>query len=200
MISSPSNPRRCIVKNIILVSLFCISFLTTLNCTGPNGNIPDPIPTPNIPKWCTDLPKNDEYIYACGFGLSSSKRLSGVEAETDARGKLSTGIESKVKAVFKSFEEELRNTQEVEYLKHISATIEVVSSQTLPACTRVNDEIIKEGNDYYTYVLMQLPVFTVEKALLKAIKEDEWLYERMRIRDEYKELEEKVAQIESLTE
>jgi citrate lyase gamma subunit len=162
-----------------LIGVMLVCMVVFAGCGGARVKMPNP---PNDPN----------YLFATTTATSRDMQLAIEKAKQDARVDISSQIESRVMALIKKFDEEVGRTEDSEILQQFTKVSKTVIDQTLVGCRVRKQEIIKEGELYRAYVLMELPLATAKEALLNQIKEREHLYTRFRASQSFKELEKEV--------
>ena len=144
------------------------------------------------PKWYLNPPTDPNYVYAVASGRSQDLQLAVNKAKQEARVDIASQIEAQVMALIKKFDEEVGGGEDAELLQQYTQTTKTVVDQTLMGVKVKEQKICKEGNLYVAYVLMEYPLYEMNKALLDQIKKQKILYTRFRAAQSFKELSEEI--------
>ena len=69
--------------------------------------------------------------------------------------------------------------------------------QKVPVTFAADGKIVKDGNNWRAYVLIEYPLGAAQEALREQIKKNEQLYTRFRASQTYKELDDEVQKYEN---
>jgi hypothetical protein len=150
----------------------------------------------DMPDWCLQIPESDEALYSCGTATSKDLQMSIEKAKQAGRADIARQMETKIKALFKRFQEETGLGEDAEFLSMATDVSKSVTSTSLIGCKAKSQEIMKEGPIFRAYVLMELPTGPANQALLNKINEEKNLYTRFRVTKAYDELDKEVDEYE----
>ncbi|MEW6686095.1 MAG: hypothetical protein AB1393_07820 [Candidatus Edwardsbacteria bacterium] len=179
-------------KTIILI----LAVLTTalIGCGGPKtmqGTTPG-----EIPIWYENPPKDPNFLYAPNSQVSQDMQLAMDKATTDGRREIAAQQEVRVQALQKKFDEETGFGKDAELLQQFTQVTKTVVSTVLNGCRMINSKVVRDGEMWRAYVLMEYPVGAANQAFVQQLKANEKLYTRFRSTQAFKELEEEVAKYE----
>jgi hypothetical protein len=180
-------------KSVILVFLFMCAALIAGCSSSSKLSETD---TGDIPGWYMNPPSDVNYLYSAVTATSKDMQLAVDKAITDARADIGRQVELKTQSLQKNFAEEVGTGEETTLLQQFTAATKNVVSTSLTGSKVVKKEIIKDGNNYRAYVLVQYPVGSASQELLKALKQNEELYTRFRSSQAHEELKKEVEQYE----
>ena len=149
-----------------------------------------------VPDWFVDIPQDPNYMYAVGSSDSKALDMGLDEAKNGARVDIANQVQVKVSGLFKRFREEVGVGEDAEMMAMTTAVSKEVISETLSGARVAQQEITKEGNVYYTYVLMEVSMGEMNTAALDKVKANKDLYTRFRASQGFKELEAEVEKYE----
>lgn len=181
-------------KRVYLLASFIMLGILFSACSS-SKNLSD-VDTGDIPKWYLTPPTSDNYIYAPATATSRDMELAVNKAETEARGKIGRQMEVKVKSMQKKFEEEVGEAESSQLLQQFTQVTKTVVSTELTGSTVKEKKIVKDGDNWRVYVLMQYPIGDAQKAFLTNLSKNKELYTRYRSTQAFKELDDEVKKYE----
>ena len=181
-------------KNMILVLTAITVSLLLISCGG-SKSLSD-TDTGDIPEWYLNTPTAENYIYEAASATSRDMDLALNKAETEARAKIGRTMEAKVNSMQKKFEEEVGEGENAEFLSQFTQATKVIVSTELTGSRVKEKKFVKDGSNWRTYVLMEYPIGSAQKAFLSKIKSNDALYTRFRSSDAMKEMEADVKKYE----
>ena len=181
-----------------LASFVIIFTALLLGCGG--GGERTGVTNIDMPEWCISIPESDEALYSCGTATSKDLQLAINKAKHAGREDVARQMETKIKGLFKRFQEETGLGEDAELLDMTTSATKEVTSTVLIGCKAKYQEINKEGPIYRAYVLMELPTGPANQAVLNRINEQEKMYTRFRATKAYEELDEEVKEFEDWKE
>jgi hypothetical protein len=177
-------------------SLFLMIFIA-FGITGCGSNPPEPgepgATLANIPDWYANPPQDSNYLYSTATAMSRDMQMATDKAKQQARTGLVSEIEARIDGLIEGFSAEDSAKGGTDLAKRLNDTGESVVTEAIEGVRLKDQEIFVENDIYRTYVLMQLQVGAVDNSLLKQIKADQDLYNRVRSTKALSNLEKEVA-------
>ena len=172
-------------KNLILVSAIVIAAILS-SC----GSAPAPKVTPyaELTKVANGMRKGGA-ITAVGQGQSKREDIAREKSHTDARGKMSQAMESKVSTLNKSFQEEIGSNDDTEINEAFTSVTKVVSKNILQGAFPEDERMVEKDGLITIYTLMAIDPATFNKSFLDNMKSEPKLYERFRASQAYDDLQ-----------
>ena len=102
------------------------------------------------------------------------------KATTGARAEIGRQVELKLQNLQKKFAEEVGTNQNATLLSQFTDATKIVVSQTLNGTNMKEQKIVKDGNTWRAYVLMQYPLGSANQVLMDQLKKNNELYTRYR--------------------
>ena len=185
------------MKNLILSTILLIIILVSFfGCGSSTVNL-SKTDSGEIPIWFLTPPNdpNNDTLFSAKTATSRDMQIAIDKATTDARTEISRQIEVNVQGLQKKFDEEVGLGEDSQLLSQFTQASKTVVSQSLIGSKVKDNKIIKDGNTWRSYVLVEYPLGAAKKLLLDKIKENEQLYTRFRASETFKELENEVQRI-----
>lgn len=182
------------MKKFYLLFAVIIAALYVVGCGGSQ-----PLPqtdTGEVPEWYTNVPSDPNYLYAVNTSTSRDMQLAVDKAMQAARTELGRQVEVKINALQKRFQEETGIGDDAQLLDQFTQASKTVVSTSLSGSKEKQKKIVKDGNNWRAYVLVEYPLGAAQEALREQIKKNEQLYTRFRASQTYKELDEEVQKYE----
>ncbi len=182
-----------------LIVLFLGSAIIWAGCGGP---VAEPVKKPaetkdaGPPDWFLNLPENTDCIYSVGTHRSKSMEMALSDAKHAAQAEMASQLEVKISSIFKRFREEVGMGEDAELRATATAASKGVASTALKGTRVAKQDIDREKGEehdlYRAYVLMELPVKSINAALVGKVKENTDMYTRFRASQGFKELESEI--------
>ena len=182
------------MRKFYLLFAVIISALYVVGCGGSQ-----PLPqtdTGDVPEWFSNVPADPNYLYAVNTSTSRDMQLAVDKAMQAARTELGRQVEVKVNALQKRFQEETGIGDDAQLLDQFTQASKTVVSTSLSGSKEKQKKIVKDGNNWRAYVLVEYPLGAAQEALREQIKKNEQLYTRFRASQTYKELDDEVSKYE----
>ncbi|MBI2429441.1 MAG: hypothetical protein HYV29_11730 [Ignavibacteriales bacterium] len=177
-------------------SLLVAAFFALL-LIGCGGSQPLPqTDTGDVPEWYSNVPGDPNYLYAVNTSTSKDMQLAVDKALQAARTEVGRQVEVKINALQKRFQEETGIGDDAQLLDQFTAASKTVVSTSLSGSKEKQKKIVKDGNNWRAYVLIEYPLGAAQEALREQIKKNEQLYTRFRASQTYKELDDEVQKYE----
>lgn len=146
----------------------------------------------NIPDWYANPTRDPNYLFSANTATSRDMQLAIDKAKKQAQADLTMQMEAKVKAITKSFNEEMGMSADSQLLTQFTGVANAVVSNAMNAIKVKEQDILVESGIYRVFVLMELPVGAASAALMQQIKNNENLYNRFSTSRAFEMLEQEV--------
>ena len=186
------------MKNFIYLAAIVLISLTVFNCGGQKEL--SQADAGDFPEWYLNTPTDPNYIFVPRSATSRDMQLSIDKAVTDARAEVGRIVETKVEALQKSFSEEVGVGDNSTLLQQFTSASKTVVSTSLSGSQVKKQEVLKDGEVWRSYVLVEYPIGEANVAFMQQMKKQEELYTRYRSSETFKELEEEVKKYEEWKE
>ncbi len=175
-------------RNLLKYLFVALFSFTIVGCWGSNvkSTIKD------APKWFEKTPDKKGFLYSVGTGLSKDYQQSINKAKLEAKGELGDMVRSEMKAnIDKVFEENMGNASG-DVLDVFSSTYESTFSTLLEDWKILKKEVVREGDFFRAYVLLEWDEGKAQKRALDKIKAKKEIYDAVKANDMIQEMEDKV--------
>ena len=151
-----------------------------------------------VPDWCTEMPKSDISIYACGIGNSSNLNMSNSRALLDGKAKLANQINNQITSRMTDLLEDLGENND-QVTQASERVIKSVTKETQVAGFKeVQSEFQNIGSKFQTYILIEYPIGEANQLLYNKIKNDNVLSNQEAIDSALEELEAEINKKSSI--
>jgi hypothetical protein len=175
-----------------LLSLFAVALFAAV-LTGCGGSEPlQKTDIGDVPDWYLNKPEDPNFLYEPATATSKDMQLAVDKAVQAGRTGIGRQVETKINALQKRFQEETGVGDDAQLLDQFTQASKTIVSTSLSGSKEINKKIVKDGNNYRAYVLVQYPLGAAQEALKEQIKKNEQLYTRFRASETYKELDNEV--------
>jgi hypothetical protein len=147
----------------------------------------------DIPEWYLNHPEDPNYLFDARTAASRDMQLAVDKASADARAEIGRQVETKIQGMQKRFTEEIGSLDDPTLLEQYTQVVKTVVSLSLSGSKVIKKDIVKDGNNYRAYTLVQYPVGAANDAFVQQVKKHNELYTRFRSSEAFKELEEEVS-------
>ena len=148
------------------------------------------------PAWFLNVLQDPNYFFATSTAASNDLQFSLNKATTDARAEVSRQIEVRVSTLQKRFQEEVGIAEDARFNEMMTQVTRTVTDNALHG-SRVRDQTyMREGQLYRAYVLVEYPIGEANAALMKQLKENEYLQTLFRGSQLFEELDEEIKKYE----
>jgi hypothetical protein len=181
----------------ILKSLFGAALVAVLfvGCGGSSEPL-QKTDTGDVPEWYMNPPSDPNFLHSVNTSTSKDMQTAVDKATQAARVELGRQVEVKINALQKRFTEETGIGDDAQLLDQFTQASKTVVSTSLSGSKEKQKKIVKDGNNWRAYVLVEYPLGAAQEALREQIKKNEQLYTRFRASQSYKELDEEVQKYE----
>lgn len=181
-----------ILKSFLAVALVAVLLI------GCGGSQPlQKTDTGDVPDWYTSPPSDPNYLHAVNTSTSKDMQTSVDKATQAARTEIGRQVEVKINALQKRFTEETGIGDDAQLLDQFTQASKTVVSTSLSGSKEKQKKIVKDGNNWRAYVMVEYPLGAAQEALREQIKKNEQLYTRFRASQTYKELDDEVQKYDA---
>lgn len=193
---------------ILVYSFVLLLSIIILGCGGKEKTpaaqpVVSPANTPEgmevqVPDWFAKPPSDPNYLYAPATFKATDMGLSIEHAMQAGRDELARQIAVRVTNMMKRYQEETGGDEEsAEFLSTVSTVSKSIADEVISGSSCKERKIYKEGaRSFRAYALMELPIGSMNAALLEKVKENKNMYTRFRASQAFQELEEEVQKYE----
>lgn len=183
------------MRTLISIAFLSIFALSLSGCSSGSQSIGG-TSTGDIPDWYTNVPKDLNVFYAASSQVSSDMQLAVDKATNAARTDLGRMVESKISGLQKRFTEETGTANNAQLLDMFTQANKNVVSTSLSGSKESKKKIVKDGNNWRAYVMVEYPVGAASEALMQQIKANEQMFTRFRAAKTFEELDKEVKDYE----
>lgn len=152
--------------------------------------------TGDIPDWYTNVPQDPNYLFAANTQSSQDMQLAIDKATEAARADIGRQMQVKIEGLQKRFSEETGTGNDAQLLQMFTQAEKTVVSTTLQGSRVKQQKIVRDGNLWRAYVLVEYPIGAANEALMQQIKNNDQMYTRFRASQTFKELQDEVDKYE----
>lgn len=152
--------------------------------------------TGDIPEWYTTVPQDPNYMFAPNSQTSQDMQLAVDKATEAARTDIGRQLEVKIEGLQKRFAEETGTGTDAQLLQMFTQAEKTIVSTTLQGSKVRSQKIVKDGDLWRAYVLVEYPIGAANEALMQQIKNNNQMYTRFRASQAFKELQDEVDKYE----
>lgn len=181
------------MKRLLLVALL---FAAAIMYTGCGSSSLPKTDEGDIPDWFLNTPEDPNYLFSPATATSKDMQLAVDKASTDGRAEIGRQVETRIQALQKKFDEEVGVGEDAQLLQQFTQATKTVVSTSLSGSKISKKEIVKDGENWRAYVLVQYPLGAANEALLNQIKKNEQMYTRFRSSQTFEELDKEVEKYE----
>jgi hypothetical protein len=150
----------------------------------------------DIPDWYTEVPTDNEYLYAARTATSQDMQLALDKAVTDGRAEIGRQTELRIQGLQKRFDEEVGLNTDAQLMSQYTQATKTVVSTSLSGTRTKLQELCKDGELWRAYVLVEYPIGAANEALMQQIKKNNEMYTRFRASQAFKDLDAEVQKYE----
>lgn len=151
----------------------------------------------DMPDWYTDIPQEDDAVYAVGTAVTPDMQLSVDIATLSAKTTLADRIDSKLRSQLKTFKSKLGANDYDNQLMHEfeQATINIIADADVAGYSVKESDIVQHGTQYRAYVLLEYTDGEAAKIIRNRVARDEMLVSKLASTAAWKELNDTVNNI-----
>lgn len=180
------------MKRLFIPILFFVSIIYVAGCAS-NKNLAN-TSTGKIPEWYTNVPKDPNYFFAANSQTSQDMQMAVDKATTGARADIARQVQTKMSSLQKLFGQEVGVSDSSQILSQFTQATKSVTDESLSGSHVSKEKIIKAGDIFRAYVLVEYPVGAANQALMQQLKTNNHLYTRFQASKAFKELDQEVKQ------
>lgn len=174
-------------KSIRAIALLLALVVVFAGCSGTeNATLEE------MPEWVTQKPQNENAMYGSGTGTAPSLQTAIEKSKMRAQGDIASSIE----AQFQSMTEDFREDVGSEELSQFTQAQRRVVDQVLRGAQAEDQKVLREGEEYRVYTLMEMPVGEAAEEFLSQLQTNEEAYTRFRKSEAFERMEEAVEEYE----
>ncbi len=144
----------------------------------------------DIPDWYLNKPEDPNFLFEPATATSQDMQLAVDKAVQGGRAGIGRQVEVKMTGLQKRFQEETGIGEDAQLLDQFTQASKTVVSTSLSGSKEKYKKIVKDGNLWRAYVLVEYPLGAAQQALKEQIKKNEQMYTKFRASQSYKELDE----------
>jgi len=153
----------------------------------------------DMPKWYTEIPKEDDAVYAVGTAVTPDLQLAVDIAVLSAKTTLADRVDSRIRSQMKLFKTKLGSTDFDSTVQNNfeQVTRNLIADADVAGYSVKEQEIIQNGTQYRAYVLLEYKNSTANAVIKTRIQQNEFLIEKLRETRAFKELDDNVSALKS---
>jgi hypothetical protein len=191
----PFNNRGGCMRILSSIGFVIIIALTLVGCGSGSQSIGS-TSTGDIPDWYNNVPKDPNVFFSTSSQVSGDMQLAVDKATSAARTELGRMVETKISGLQKRFTEETGTANNAQLLDMFTQASKNVVSTSLSGTKESKRKIVKDGNNWRAYVMVEYPVGAASEALMQQIKNNEQMFTRFRAAKTFEELDKEVKEYE----
>ena len=149
----------------------------------------------DMPNWYTDIPKEDDAVYAVGTAVTPDLQLSVDIAVLSAKTTLADRVDSRIRSQLKTFKTKLgTNDFDAQVQNNFEqVTRNLIADADVAGYSVKEQKIVQNGTQYRAYVLLEYKNAIANAVIKTRISQNEYLLEKLRETKAFKELDDNVA-------
>ena len=149
-----------------------------------------------MPKWYTNIPKEDDAVYAVGTAATPDLQLAVDIAVLSAKTTLADRVDSRIRSQLKMFKTKLGATDFDSRVQNNfeQVTRNLIADADVAGYTVKENKIVQNGTQYRAYVLLEYKNAVANKVIQTRIAQNEFLLEKLRETRAFKELNDNVEE------
>lgn len=153
----------------------------------------------DMPKWYTEIPKEDDAVYAVGTAVTPDLQLAVDIAVLSAKTTLADRVDSRIRSQIKLFKTKLGSTDFDSTVQNNfeQVTRNLIADADVAGYSVKEQEIVQNGTQYRAYVLLEYKNSTANAVIKTRIQQNEFLIEKLRETRAFKELDDNVSALKS---
>ena len=153
----------------------------------------------DMPKWYTEIPKEDDAVYAVGTAVTPDLQLAVDIAVLSAKTTLADRVDSRIRSQMKLFKTKLGSTDFDSTVQNNfeQVTRNLIADADVAGYSVKEQEIVQNGTQYRAYVLLEYKNSTANAVIKTRIQQNEFLIEKLRETRAFKELDDNVSALKS---
>lgn len=152
-----------------------------------------------MPGWFTNIPTEDNAVYAVGTAVTPDLQLSVDVAVLSAKTTLADRVDSRIRSQMKLFKTKLGSTDFDSTVQNNfeQVTRNIIADADVAGYSVKKNEIVQNGTQYRAYVLLEYKNAVANQVIKTRIQQNEFLLEKLRETRAFKELDKNVDEIKS---
>lgn len=153
----------------------------------------------DMPKWYTEIPKEDDAVYAVGTAVTPDLQLAVDIAVLSAKTTLADRVDSRIRSQMKLFKTKLGSTDFDSTVQNNfeQVTRNLIADADVAGYSVKEQDIVQNGTQYRAYVLLEYKNSTANAVIKTRIQQNEFLIEKLRETRAFKELDDNVSALKS---
>ena len=149
----------------------------------------------DMPSWYTDIPKEDDAVYAVGTAVTPDLQISVDIAVLSAKTTLADRVDSRIRSQLKTFKTKLGTSDFDATVQNNfeQVTRNLIADADVAGYSVKEQKIVQNGTQYRAYVLLEYKNATANAVIKTRISQNEYLLEKLRETKAFKELDDNVA-------
>lgn len=147
-----------------------------------------------MPKWYTQIPDEDNAVYAVGTAITPDMQLAVDIATLSAKTTLADRIDSKLRSQMKTFKGKIGADDFTNQLAHEfeQATINIIADADVAGYRVMESSIVPNGTQYRAYILLEYTDSEAAKILKNRVARDKMLMSKLQAKSAWAELNSRV--------
>ena len=148
----------------------------------------------NMPGWYTNIPKEDDAVYAVGTAVTPDLQLAVDIAVLSAKTTLADRVDSRIRSQMKLFKTKLGSSDFDATVQNNfeQVTRNIIADADVAGYTVKENQIVQNGTQYRAYVLLEYKNAVANSVIKTRITQNEVLLEKLRETRAFKELDDNV--------
>lgn len=149
----------------------------------------------DMPSWYTNIPKEDDAVYAVGTAVTPDLQLAVDIAVLSAKTTLADRVDSRIRSQLKTFKTKLGTSDfDAEVQNNFEqVTRNLIADADVAGYSVKEQKIIQNGTQYRAYVLLEYKNATANAVIKTRISQNQYLLDKLRETRAFKELDDNVA-------
>lgn len=147
-----------------------------------------------MPGWYTNIPSEDDAVYAVGTAVTPDLQLAVDIAVLSAKTTLADRVDSRIRSQLKLFKTKLGSNDFDATVQNNfeQVTRNLIADADVAGYTIKENKIVQNGTQYRAYVLLEYKNAVANAVIKTRIQQNEFLLEKLRETRAFKELDENV--------
>jgi hypothetical protein len=148
----------------------------------------------NMPNWYTNIPKEEDAVYAVGTAVTPDLQLAVDIAVLSAKTTLADRVDSRIRSQMKLFKTKLGSSDFDATVQNNfeQVTRNLIADADVAGYTVKENQIVQNGTQYRAYVLLEYKNAVANSVIKTRIAQNEVLLEKLRETRAFKELDDNV--------
>ena len=148
----------------------------------------------DMPKWYTNIPKEDDAVYAVGTAVTPDLQLSVDIAVLSAKTTLADRVDSRIRSQLKTFKSKLGST---DFDSNVAVEFEqvtrnLIADADVAGYTVKENVIVQNGTQYRSYVLLEYRNEVAASVIRTRVAKNAALLSKLKSTQAWKELDDNV--------